>query len=57
MDIFQTLMRPRSLSVTAMLIFWGEANTSILGIGEDDTATGESHIYTGLHGVAARSLG
>ena len=27
-----------SLSVTAMFDFWGEANTSIHGLGEDDTA-------------------
>ena len=29
-----------SLSVTAILDFWGKANTSIHGLGEDDTANG-----------------
>ena len=37
MDIFRTL-GSRSLTVTAMLNFSGEANTSIDGLGEDDTA-------------------
>ena len=38
MDIFRTLASG-SLSVTAMLDFSGKANTSIHGLGEDDTAT------------------
>ena len=38
MDIFRTL-RSGSLSVTAILDFSGKANTSIHGLGEDDTAT------------------
>ena len=38
MDIFRTL-GSGSLSVTAMLDFSGKANTSIHGLGEDDTAT------------------
>ena len=38
MDIFQTL-GSGSLSVTAMLDLSGKANTSIHGLGEDDTAT------------------
>ena len=38
MDIFRTL-GSRSLSVTAVLDFSGNANTSIHGLGEDDTAT------------------
>ena len=37
MDIFRTL-GSGSLSVTAMLDFSGKANTSIHGLGEDDTA-------------------
>ena len=37
MDIFRTL-GSESLSVTAMLDFSGKANTSIHGLGEDDTA-------------------
>ena len=37
MSIFRTL-GSGSLSVTAMLDFSGKANTSIHGIGEDDTA-------------------
>ena len=36
MDISQTL-GSRSLSVKAMLNFSGKANTSIHGLGEDDT--------------------
>ena len=38
MDIFRTL-GSRSLSVAAMLNFSGKANTSIHGLGEDDTAS------------------
>ena len=37
MDIFRTL-GSGSLSVTAMLDFSGKANTSIHGLGQDDTA-------------------
>ena len=37
MNIFRTL-GTGSLSVTAMLDFSGKANTSIHGLGEDDTA-------------------
>ena len=36
MDIFRTL-GSGSLSVTAMLDFSGKENTSIYGLGEDDT--------------------
>ena len=38
MGIFRTV-GSGSLSVTAMLGFLGKANTSIHGVGEDDTAT------------------
>ena len=38
MDIFRTL-ESGSLSVTVMLYFSGKANTSIYGLGEDDTTT------------------
>ena len=41
-DIFWTL-GSRSLSVTTMLNFLGKANTSIHGLGEDDTAKSELH--------------
>ena len=44
MDIFHTL-GPGSLSVTAMLDFSGKANTSIHGLGEDDTATPCSYTW------------
>ena len=37
MDIYRTL-GSRSLSVTALLIFSGKANTSIHGLGGDDKA-------------------
>ena len=49
MDIFQTL-GSGSLSVTAMLIFLGKANTSIHGlrhVGEDDTARAYSRTDSG----------
>ena len=45
MDIFQTL-GSGSLSVTAMLDFSGKANTSIHGLGEDDTAIPHHYIMT-----------
>ena len=38
MDIFRAL-GARMLSVTTILNFPGKANTSINGLGEDDTAT------------------
>ena len=44
MDIFHTL-GSGSLSVTAMLDFSGKANTSIHGLGEDDTATPCSYTW------------
>ena len=44
MDIFRTL-GSRTLSVTAILNFSGKANTSIHGLGEDDTAN-----FEWLHG-------
>ena len=49
MDIFRTL-GSRSLSVNAMLNFSGKANTSIHGLGEDDTAKSSSGQFGGLNG-------
>ena len=46
MDNFRTL-GSGSFSVTAMLDFSGEANTSIHGIGEDDTVRYDPELYTG----------
>ena len=46
MDIFWTF-GSGSLSVTTMLNFSGEANTSIHGLGEDDTAKGNVRVRLG----------
>ena len=53
MDIFRTL-GSGSLSVTAVFNFSGKANTSIHGLGVDDTARGCPHHVHGTSPFSAR---
>ena len=57
MNIFWTL-GSRTLSVTAMLNFASKANTSIHGLGEDDTArdTGVMHCGDDQYGLRTTNM-